>query len=899
MGNDTQQTQPDIMTARAHMEHGDRELAEKHLKTAIESYQKAFSETIPSSDPGLYIEAASRLINAYSMSGRITDACELADKCLADLPNFQLNENRFFRIYTVSGYAYSMHGEKEKARKLFNAAKKYLSQAEPSEQCRFYNAYTLYAYQYENDLDATLKNVDNTLATLEKTNDINLKIAVYNSQGVVLLDTRNISKALRCFTNARKLILGQKDSIKSYFLPMVCNNLSICCQYKGNTAKAKEYLEEGIRLSRNSEIEGIHLSILYDNLGDVCMREKHYARAARYFNASLRICRKNRIIWDMAYPLVNLAKLDLRRGKIPSALKRINEAVNFCDKFNSQRNIVSALTLAATGYIRNKDPLNAVFYRERLRQEEKKRTIAIDAGNLAEIDRAIRKLSSQRYSFKNVNSYELLLAISRRFCAYDSLSELLNFILEITTGLFFSPKGLLLLFRKNTPAFTISKKIETNNGIPADPAIMAIIEKSRESGESVWNENGMCIPVILKGRNSGAIYMENPAKYRAMPRELLNLFAAVADNASPVIDNLILLEDIKEMNVKLKRDVAAHAERLKAMDALFMKDMPGLARRYPFGDIITGYSPIMRDVMDLIERAAVTSTPVILSGETGTGKSLFAKLIHHLSPRKNNAFVAQNCAAIPQGLIESELFGHVKGSFTGAVSNKIGLFTAANNGTLFLDEIGIMSLDTQAKILRALEDSEIRPVGSTMGIKVNVRLVCATNEPIQKLIDEKRFRQDLYYRLNVVEIRLPALRERKEDMHVFINYIANKTAVENKVPPLRLSKHAMQSLIDYPWPGNIRELENEIRRLYVVSPDSDVLPKDLPEHIRSKNDSADNLQSDELRNMPFRKAMKRIERDLVISKLKENNWNYTKTAQAMGIFRQQLARMLSYHKISK
>ncbi|MBI5360924.1 MAG: sigma 54-interacting transcriptional regulator [Planctomycetes bacterium] len=899
MGNETSQTGDSIIPARKYMEAGDKLLAEKHLKAAIESYLKAFSETAPSSNPGLYIEAASRLINAYSMSGRITDACELADKCLAGLPDFQLSESGFFRIYTVSGYAYSMHGEKEKARKLFSAAKKYLSQAEPAEQCRFYNAYTLYAYQYENDLDATLKNVENTLATLEKINDINLKIAVYNSQGVVLLDTRNIGKALQCFTNAHKLILGQKESIKSYFLPMVCNNLSICCQFKGNTKKAKEYLAEGVRLSRNSEIEGIHLSILYDNLGDVYMHEKNFPRAGKYFKTSLQICRKNRIIWDMAYPLVNLAKLDMLRGRISSALKKTHEAVDFCDKFNSKRNIVSALTLAADGYIKKKDPLNAVFYRERLRHEEKKRNIPANAGNLSQINRDIKKLAKQRLNFRNINSYELLLAASKHFCVYDNLAELLDFILEITTGFLFSENGLLLLFRKNSPVLTVSRNIKTNNGIPADPAIMATIEKTRESGESVWNECGMCIPIILKGKNSGAIYIRNSAKRRAMPHELLSLLTAITDNASPVIDNRMLLEDIKEMNVKLKRDVAMHAERLKVMDALFMKDRPGLARQYPFGDIITGYSSVMRDVMAVVERAAVANTPVILSGETGTGKSLFAKLIHHLSPRKNNAFVAQNCAAIPQGLIENELFGHVKGSFTGAISNKNGLFAAANNGTLFLDEIGIMGMDMQAKILRALEDNEIRPVGSTASIKIDVRLVCATNEPIQKLIDERRFRQDLYYRLNVVEIRLPPLRERKEDLHVFINYIVNKTAVENKVPPLRLSKHAIQSLIDYPWPGNIRELENEIRRLYVVSPNNDVLPQDLPEHIRYKNDSADKLQKDELENMPFRKAKKKFERDFVISKLKENNWNYTKTAQSMGIFRQQLSRMLSYHKISK
>ena len=247
-----------------------------------------------------------------------------------------------------------------------------------------------------------------------------------------------------------------------------------------------------------------------------------------------------------------------------------------------------------------------------------------------------------------------------------------------------------------------------------------------------------------------------------------------------------------------------------------------------YQDSIVGQSSAMQQVFKMVGRVSHSDAPVMITGESGSGKELVARAIHHYSQRSAKDFVAINCAAIPEQLLESELFGHEKGSFTGAIAQRVGRFEQSNGGTLFLDEIGDMPLAVQGKILRVLQEGEFSRVGGNETLKTDVRIIAATNHNLEQAVSDKKFREDLFYRLNVVRIQLPPLRQRVEDVRLLAEYFLQKVAVQKRLPRLRLSEDAVRVLENYPWPGNVRELENTLQRASVLATSDLLLPKDIP-----------------------------------------------------------------------
>ncbi|MGA0134197.1 MAG: sigma-54-dependent transcriptional regulator [Opitutales bacterium] len=248
---------------------------------------------------------------------------------------------------------------------------------------------------------------------------------------------------------------------------------------------------------------------------------------------------------------------------------------------------------------------------------------------------------------------------------------------------------------------------------------------------------------------------------------------------------------------------------------------------------IIGNSEPMQDVLKSVGQVAASDATVLITGESGTGKELVARCIHQHSLRSKGPFIAVNCAAIPENLIESELFGHEKGAFTGAIGQKPGKFELCDGGTIFLDEIGDMSLPTQTKVLRAIQEGEVQRVGGTSTLKVSVRVVAATNKDLEAMVVARQFREDLYYRLNVFRIRLPALRDRKSDVPLLVDYMLQRQAAARKSRPKRLSAEALEAMLSYDWPGNVRELENVVQRANVLAKGETILSKDLPSDVLS------------------------------------------------------------------
>jgi two-component system nitrogen regulation response regulator NtrX len=310
------------------------------------------------------------------------------------------------------------------------------------------------------------------------------------------------------------------------------------------------------------------------------------------------------------------------------------------------------------------------------------------------------------------------------------------------------------------------------------------------------------------------------------------------------------------------------------------------ARKYE----LVGQSAVMQALQETIRRVARSDSTVLISGDSGTGKELIARLIHQHSGRSRNRFIQVNCAAIPDELIESELFGHEKGSFTGAYEKKIGKFESAHRGSIFLDEIGDLSLKAQAKVLRVLEEGEVQPVGSPEIKKVNVRVIAATNKNLEAEIKKNNFREDLYFRLHVVPIHSPALRERKEDISLLIEHFITYFSEENNYKKKTFSPAALSLLMEYPWKGNVRELRNLVERLLIMCRNEQISSQDLPEYIVRKSEGSELIL---LQIKNWKEFKNHSEKIYLEQKLKECGYNVAKTAREIGLTRSNL-----YQKIA-
>ncbi|MDW8304547.1 MAG: sigma-54 dependent transcriptional regulator [Acidobacteriota bacterium] len=312
-----------------------------------------------------------------------------------------------------------------------------------------------------------------------------------------------------------------------------------------------------------------------------------------------------------------------------------------------------------------------------------------------------------------------------------------------------------------------------------------------------------------------------------------------------------------------------------------------LNQHYSFSEII-GTSESLQNVFRIVKKVSVTNATVLIQGESGTGKELIARAIHHNSLRANKPFIAVNCGALPETLLEAELFGHTKGAFTDAKTERKGLFRSAEGGTIFLDEISEMPASLQVKLLRAIQEHEVTPVGSNIPIKFDARIIAATNRNLEEEVKAGRFREDLFYRLNVIEINLPPLRERKEDIPLLAKHFVKKIAKEQNAPEKSIPREVMLALMAYDWPGNIRELETAIERAFILSQDEHIelesLPKKIIEHSQNSSEIRDPLG--------YRPTLEEIEKRYILEVLKSTNYDKVEAAQILGIDLSTLYRKL-------
>jgi transcriptional regulator with GAF, ATPase, and Fis domain len=404
----------------------------------------------------------------------------------------------------------------------------------------------------------------------------------------------------------------------------------------------------------------------------------------------------------------------------------------------------------------------------------------------------------------------------------------------------------------------VRKVLETGRPLIVSDALSDSQFGTSESVVALKLSSVICAPLISQGHVSGVLYCGNDRVKALFERSQLDVLSIFAGQASLILQNAMLLNALR-----------ADKDRLSAE----LKDKR-------FGEII-GVCPSMMEVFRKLQKVATTDISVLITGETGTGKELIAREVHRRSGRVNGPFVVINCGAIPENLIESELFGHVKGAFTGAVASRPGKFQAADKGTLFLDEIGELPLNLQVKLLRALQERVVFRVGDSKPEKVDIRVVAATNRVLEEEIRAGRFREDLYYRLNVVNLYLPPLRDRGDDVLIIAKALLSKYADELGSPVQGFTPQALAAIKKNPWPGNIRQVENRIKKALVLCEKTLLGPEDLDLGRDAENPI-----------LPLEKAKEEFQRKYVLEVLERNNGNRTQTARDLGVDPRTIFRYL-------
>jgi len=494
-------------------------------------------------------------------------------------------------------------------------------------------------------------------------------------------------------------------------------------------------------------------------------------------------------------------------------------------------------------------------------------------------ERVLRELPAASRLGRNLNA---LLKISRVVHSISDLDQLQAQILELIFEVVPAERGAILLDGKGNEKFsslfahpgpskggepvrvsrTITRQVMDQGvailgaDVPASGGLSGV-----DSLVSFKVRSLLCVPLTVFRKVLGCIYLDTTSPGTRFDRDHLELVASIAGISAVALENSRRLLWLEQENQRLAAEINLQHN-------------------------MVGESTAMKEVYHFLSRVAPTESTVLIGGESGTGKELVARAIHRNSPRASRPFVAINCAAIPEGLLESELFGYERGAFTGAASQKKGRLEMADGGVVFLDEIGELAPALQVKLLRVLQEREFERLGGSRPISIDIRLIAATNKDLAEAVKARTFREDLYYRLNVVSLVLPRLRERLEDIPILAEYFVAKFAAKCKVKAKKISSEAMAGLMKYDWPGNVRELENAIERALVLGVSDSILPEDLPQAVAEKG-SAPGMHL-----AKYHLAVTQLKKHLILAALEEAKGSYTEAARILGVHANYLHRLV-------
>ncbi|MGB2605407.1 MAG: sigma 54-interacting transcriptional regulator [Candidatus Sulfotelmatobacter sp.] len=494
-------------------------------------------------------------------------------------------------------------------------------------------------------------------------------------------------------------------------------------------------------------------------------------------------------------------------------------------------------------------------------------------------DRLLRELPATSRLARNLNA---LLKISRIVHAIRDLNQLQEQLLDLIFEVAPAGRGAILLADREGHQFnsmfarmrqagegqlvkvsrTVARQVLEQgvailgSDVPSHDELREVESLAASQVRSL-----LCVPLTVFQRVIGCIYLDSESLSSRLNEEHLQLVTAIAGISAVALENARRLQWLEEENERLTVEISQDRS-------------------------LVGEGARMKEVYQFLKRVAPAESTVLIEGESGTGKELAARAIHRNSPRASKPFIAINCAAIPETLLESDLFGHERGAFTGAASQKKGRFEVADGGVVFLDEIGELATALQVKLLRVLQEREFERVGGTHPIKVDIRLIAATNCNLEQAVRSGKFRQDLYYRLAVLKITMPTLRDRREDIPMLVRHFVQKHAKRCKVKPRPVSREALACLVNYDWPGNVRELENAIEHALVLGASDMILPEDLPESLLERTPSP------EMTEAKYHQAVKELKKQLIVDAVEQTQGSYADAARILGVHPNYLHRLI-------
>ncbi|HYM59338.1 MAG TPA: sigma 54-interacting transcriptional regulator [Thermoanaerobaculia bacterium] len=719
---------------------------------------------------------------------------------------------------------------------------------------------------------------------------------------------------------------------------------------KGDIAKALEYVQKALAAAERARDEDLIAEASFV-LAQIEDERENYADAERFLARAIGIFDENRTLHGLAKGHTLAAGIAFRQQKVDDAIhhaQRSEEyATRLADRFTQAKNdwiwgkilffkgdreAASARLDAARQTFEELDTpyelARLLFDTGLLREDSDEATQTIrsairifehlDATN--DLERARGALFRIKPAGKAPDSnvvglYEIVKIINSTL----NLEEVLSRVLDLAIRRLRAERGMILLLDPITNALRtrVVRNIKEGPDGASKRSPQSIIKEVMQSGQSVRSADAraderftesesviaenilsiLCVPLIIKDRIAGAIYVDHRQARHLFSQRDLSFLEAFADQSAIAIENARLYEELEDARTRLSLE----NESLRK-EVLVEKHL----------DSVVGQSEAVAKIQFAIRKASAGHSTVLLRGESGTGKGLVARIIHNVSPRRQGPFIKFNCAALPESLAESELFGHEKGAFTGADRRKLGRFELANGGTIFLDEIGKVSLAMQAKLLRVVEDKEFERVGGTQTIKTDVKIIAATNLEIEKAIEEGSFREDLFYRLNIIPLRMPALRERKDDIPVLAEHFIRKICHDLGLEMKRLAPGVLDLFTRYDWPGNIRELESTIHRAIVMSNGETItrndfygLFADLPSAPHDENPPAmpptllnPMVGRMEITSEVYDEVMSSVDRQLIERALEASNGRIREAARRLGLARNTLKAKIQKYKVA-
>lgn len=839
------------------------------------------------------------------------------------------------RSYNNLGVIYWTKGDMEEAGRCYeNALSEFQKLGDIRSVAQIHVNLGLLAWT-QGDWESSIKHCHRSYSLFDRLADRAALASVHNRLGVIDEHRGNWSEALEHYQ-------AHKDFHKEIGDPqgeaIALTNLGSLFLKLGEFQKSRESLQEGLRVNRELvNEEGIALSLL--NLGILHRDESHWDAALECLDSSIAIYKERKLERDIPTAYRVKGEVLIEQNKLTKAQRLVKKAFSIAKGLNDKLELGHVYRTLGVMYekqhqndkaldhfehaLKTFEELGAEYERGRTllqyahwRLDSKQDLPTATAqlaqaedlfgrlGAKADLQRAlqlgslfVRSFSEETAPVVREAQLKALYEVSRVMSSILEVRVLYDKVVDLAVSLLNAERGLLLLGEQKgeltiaagrgvdsatiRDATTLSHSVVSEvalKGLPVISDDAALDPRFRERESVILNNihSLLCVPLKLKEKVIGTLYVDSRITSRLFSPEDLSFLNTLANLLAVAIENARFHEDLRQETDHLRKEVK---------------------ERYRLENLV-GKSDAVQGIFNQIETVSKSDASVLVQGETGTGKELVARAIHYNGLRKDKRFMPVECGALPESLAESELFGHKKGAFTDAKEDKPGLFEEADSGTIFLDQVDNLSLRLQAKLLRVLQDGEVRRLGETKPKRVDIRVIAATNRDLKKEVKKGNFRDDLYYRLNTFCITIPPLRERIEDIPLLTNHFLDILSDKTGAKIGGLSKETLNCLMTYHWPGNIRQLEHEIDRLVVLARDVDMITPNLLSKEIQEVGGLVKLTKGRAKGS-LKTVVSEVERQMIIDSLQEHNWNQTKTARALGISRPSLIEKMSRYRIKR